>query len=66
MQDKVTFLKVSAESRGTDEIPVRRLARRIRSEDLFEGAEEIVIEHNGRRYLLRQKPLGGLVLTGLE
>jgi hemin uptake protein HemP len=66
MQDKVTFLKVSPEPRGPDEFPARRLARRVRSEELFAGADEIVIEHNGRRYLLRRMPLGGLVLTGLE
>lgn len=38
---------------------------RIRSADLFGDATEIVIEHNGRLYLLRKQPLGGLLLTGL-
>jgi len=38
---------------------------RISSVDLFGESTEIVIEHNGRLYLLRKQPLGGLVLTGL-
>lgn len=36
---------------------------RIRSEDLFGDAEEVLIEHNGRVYYLRKGPHGGLVLT---
>jgi len=40
--------------------------RRILSEELFGDAEEVVIEHNGKLYLLRKQPLGGLVLTRLD
>jgi hemin uptake protein HemP len=36
--------------------------RRIRSEDLFGDAEEVLIEHNGRIYFLSRGLAGGLVL----
>lgn len=36
--------------------------RRIRSEDLFDDAEEVLIEHNGRIYTLTRGMAGGLVL----
>lgn len=37
--------------------------RRIRSDDLFSGAREIVIEHDGRLYQLRITQNGKLILT---
>jgi hemin uptake protein HemP len=39
------------------------LARRVRSEDLFRGVREIVIEHDGRQYQLRITQNGKLILT---
>jgi hemin uptake protein HemP len=36
--------------------------RRIRSEDLFGDAEEALIEHNGRIFVLTRTASGGLVL----
>lgn len=38
-------------------------ARRIRSDDLFSGARELVIEHDGRLYQLRITQNGKLILT---
>ena len=38
-------------------------SRRVSSADLFGGAREIEIEHNGRRYLLRITQTGKLILT---
>lgn len=38
-------------------------AHRISSADLFAGAREIEIEHNGRRYQLRITQTGKLILT---
>ena len=37
--------------------------RRISSTELFDGAREIEIEHNGRRYQLRITQTGKLILT---
>ncbi|HSW04123.1 hemin uptake protein HemP [Aquabacterium sp.] len=36
---------------------------RIRSEQLFSGAQEVHIEHHGLLYRLRQTSLGKLILT---
>jgi hemin uptake protein HemP len=38
-------------------------ARRISSVDLFSGAREIIIEHDGRFYQLRITQNGKLILT---
>ena len=38
-------------------------ARRITSNDLFSGAREIIIEHDGRQYRLRITQNGKLILT---
>jgi hemin uptake protein HemP len=38
-------------------------ARRMSSADLFAGAREIEIEHNGRQYRLRITQTGKLILT---
>lgn len=38
-------------------------SRRISSAELFAGAREIDIEHNGRRYKLRITQTGKLILT---
>jgi hemin uptake protein HemP len=65
MHDKVTFLKFTAGTAVPREIQGKGVAR-IASEDLFDGSDEVVLEHNGKYYLLRKKPLGGLVLTGLD
>ena len=43
--------------------PRKKGARRISSEDLFSGAREIVIEHDGRLYQLRITQNGKLILT---
>jgi hemin uptake protein HemP len=37
--------------------------RRVSSVDLFAGARELEIEHNGRRYQLRITQTGKLILT---
>jgi hemin uptake protein HemP len=37
--------------------------RRISSDELFAGAREIGIDHNGRRYQLRITQTGKLILT---
>ncbi|MFO1313950.1 MAG: hemin uptake protein HemP [Burkholderiales bacterium] len=37
--------------------------RRVRSDELFAGAREIVIEHHGRMYRMRITPNGKLILT---
>lgn len=65
MTDKITFLKVTAGTAVPRDIHGKGVPR-ISSEDLFGSADEIVVEHNGKFYLLRKKPLGGLVLTGLD
>jgi hemin uptake protein HemP len=43
--------------------PRKGSARRISSADLFSGAREIVIEHDGRHYQLRITQNGKLILT---
>jgi hemin uptake protein HemP len=37
--------------------------RRLKSEDLFVGAREVLIAHNGQDYRLRITALGRLILT---
>ncbi|MEO8346796.1 MAG: hemin uptake protein HemP [Betaproteobacteria bacterium] len=44
---------------GTNSPPTRR----VRSEELFRGAREIVIEHDQRKYQLRITQNGKLILT---
>ena len=46
-------------------LPIRAKpsARRITSSDLFNGAREIVIDHDGRLYQLRITQNGKLILT---
>ncbi len=48
-----------------DEIADDALAtpRRIRSDELFAGAREIVIDHHGRLYRMRITQNGKLILT---
>ena len=49
---------------GPDAIdPRKAAARRVNSIDLFSGAREIVIEHDGRLYQLRITQNGKLILT---
>jgi hemin uptake protein HemP len=38
-------------------------ARRLRSIDLLQGADEVLIEHDGACYRLRRTALGRLILT---
>jgi len=37
--------------------------RAVPSTELFQGRREVVIEHNGEAYSLRQTSKGGLILT---
>ena len=41
----------------------RDTARLIRSEQLFDGANEVLVEHSGAVYRLRRTALGKLILT---
>lgn len=43
--------------------PLKRRSRRITSAELFSGAREVVIEHDGRLYQLRITQNGKLILT---
>jgi hemin uptake protein HemP len=43
--------------------PTKGSPRRVTSVDLFSGAREIVIEHDGRLYQLRITQNGKLILT---
>lgn len=43
--------------------PAIATPRRIRSDDLFAGAREIIIEHHGRLYRMRITQNGKLILT---
>jgi len=57
-------LSRSAAPAGADAIdPRKAAARRISSIELFSGAREIVIEHDGRLYQLRITQNGKLILT---
>lgn len=47
----------------TDTDPAIATPRRIRSDELFAGAREIVIEHHGRLYRMRITQNGKLILT---
>ena len=38
-------------------------ARRLRSTELFEGTDQLIIEHAGREYRLRVTSNGKLILT---
>ena len=54
----------SAAAAGPAAIDPRKAnARRVSSVDLFSGAREIVIEHDGRLYQLRITQNGKLILT---
>jgi hemin uptake protein HemP len=53
----------SGPSRSPAASPVSGEPRRIRSEDILQGAREIVIEHDGRQYQLRVTQNGKLILT---
>jgi hemin uptake protein HemP len=46
-----------------DDKSARGGSLRIRSEQLFRGAREILIEHDGRQYQLRITQNGKLILT---
>jgi len=48
------------ESPAVPNLPQRR---RIRSDDLFSGEREVMIEHAGELYSLRQTSKGKLILT---
>jgi hemin uptake protein HemP len=62
MQSNDESEKSAAPVRGAD--PWFRVApRRITSRELFAGARELVIEHDGRHYQLRITQNGKLILT---
>ncbi len=50
-------------TKSTDTVTDAGVSRRIRSEELFRGVREIVIEHGGRQYQLRITQSGKLILT---
>ena len=62
MQDDNPALRGEGELYGGDAAR-NPPARRMSSADLFAGAREIEIEHNGRRYQLRITQTGKLILT---
>jgi hemin uptake protein HemP len=56
------------EARGQDSVTKSSTAssaglKRLRSAELFSGARELVIEHGGEEYRLRQTNQGKLILT---
>ena len=55
--------KPAAPARPLAVDPRTAVARRISSADLFSGAREIMIEHDGRLYQLRITQNGKLILT---
>ncbi len=46
-----------------DAVPAPGMSRRIRSDELFLGVREVIIEHGGRQYQLRITQSGKLILT---
>ena len=61
-EDKLAHQGEAAPRSETDASRVGS-ARRMSSADLFAGAREIEIEHNGRQYRLRITQTGKLILT---
>ena len=51
------------ETAGTPGAAANNEPRRISSRDLFDGAREIAIEHDGELYRLRRTSKGKLILT---
>ena len=49
--------------RDLDDVAPARRARRLSSEELFDGDTEVEIEHHGAFYRLRKTSLGKLILT---
>jgi hemin uptake protein HemP len=62
MQDEDPALRCEGELYRGDAVR-NPPARRLSSADLFAGAREVEIEHNGRRYRLRITQMGKLILT---
>jgi hemin uptake protein HemP len=64
MQDDKATLPPSERASGDHAGgPASTGTRRVSSVDLFAGARELEIEHNGRRYQLRITQTGKLILT---
>jgi hemin uptake protein HemP len=56
---RIAATSADASKRGTE----RSTPRRITSRDLLAGARELLIEHDGRHYVLRVTQNGKLILT---
>ena len=63
MHDDKSAIRSEPATRSDAATPTIARTRRISSTDLFAGAREIEIEHNGRRYQLRITQTGKLILT---
>lgn len=63
MHDEKPATKSELATHGDVVVPPVAATRRISSADLFAGARELEIEHNGRRYQLRITQTGKLILT---
>jgi hemin uptake protein HemP len=61
--DKATLPPAQRASGDHAGVPASTGTRRVSSVDLFAGARELEIEHNGRRYQLRITQTGKLILT---
>lgn len=64
MNDKLTERagRVSPDDRAAAP-RIRSVARKIRSVEIFAGAREVLIEHEGGEYRLRHTSKGKLILT---
>jgi hemin uptake protein HemP len=63
MHDEKSVIQSDTATRSDASTPSTAGTRRISSAELFAGAREIEIEHNGRRYQLRITQTGKLILT---
>lgn len=61
--DKLSAKQQQEISKGLSVASTASQARRLRSQDLFAGAKELVIEHAGDEYRLRLTAQGKLILT---
>lgn len=61
--DKLSAKQQQEISKGLFVEPTASQTRRLRSQDLFAGAKELVIEHAGDEYRLRLTAQGKLILT---
>ena len=63
MHDDIPAMPGKTATGDDAQAPSPAASRRISSIDLFAGARELEIEHNGRRYQLRITQTGKLILT---